>query len=872
MLKLVSASRKVRGVLIAVVSMLLLSVLFWFWSKSQPTASQQRLVQVGLYENEPKVYRDDEGRPAGLFVELLNEMAVHEGWQLQWQDCEWSQCLSLLENGTLELMPDVAWSEERARQFDFHDIPVTQAWSQFYTHEVSDIPRSFEELEGERISLLDGAIQESALVEIMQERRLDFEPVMADTQEEVFRLVGQGTADAGIANNFFGSRHAPRFGLVDTPVTFDQMSLFFAAPSGQQAEVLDTVDRYLLAWRLDPDSLYYSALREAMTTPPQGILPGWLRSLMLATLVLAPVLLGLVLFLRWRIQQSTRLLRQANQRLEHVMDRSPVIIYSLRGSSFTLDWISRNVERILGFLPAQAQVSGWWTRHLHEDDRPDAIRALSRVQEHGHYRHEYRIHDAAGYIHYMQDELHLVKGDPASGEEDEIVGSLTDMTDIYEQEERLSYLANFDHLTGLPNRSRFKEQLVDMLRHARINGGALCVLLVDLDRFRNVNESLGNLMGDSALIEYARRIRETLGKHEILGRFSADEFCVCLQLPRYEEALIARRLDTLLQSLRQPVSLDDQTVVMTASIGLCCFPRFGRNSEDLINMAEQAMFEAKNRGGDAYYEYHEQVQQDTFRRFQLENDLRLALEGDQLEVFYQPQVSMPAGALVGVEALVRWHHPQLGLVPPSQFVPIAENTGMIVALDQWVMQQACRQLRSWDAVGLNVPKVSVNVTAADLEGNLLLETVSNALTEYGLSAGRLEVEITESMLMKVPGQAISLLKRLSNKGVGIAMDDFGTGYSNLAFLGSIPLDRLKLDRSFTRDIGVTERNDAIIRTIFSLARSLELDIVAEGVETLAQAQMLAHLGCDVGQGYYYSKPLAAVEIEPLLRRLQGVAG
>lgn len=259
MVKLMSPSRNVRIALASVAILLLLSVLAWSWFTRGSGETHERVLQVGLYQNEPKIYRDEAGRPAGLFADLLNEMAAREGWQLQWQDCEWSHCLTLLENGTLDLMPDVAWSEDRARRFDFHDIAVTQAWSQVYIHEISDIPRSFEDLAGGRIAVLDGAIQENALMTVMQERELDFQPLMADSQEDVFRLVAQGAADAGITNNFFGSRHAPRFGLVDTPITFDHTSLFFATASGQQADVLEAVDDFLLMSRSNPESLYYRA-------------------------------------------------------------------------------------------------------------------------------------------------------------------------------------------------------------------------------------------------------------------------------------------------------------------------------------------------------------------------------------------------------------------------------------------------------------------------------------------------------------------------------------------------------------------------------------------------------------------------------------
>ena len=843
-----------------------LCFVFWPWN----SVSDGPVIRVGLYENEPKIFSDEAGRPRGLFVELLTEIARQEGWQLQWVSCEWTQCLDQLESGDLQLMPDVAWSEERALRFDFHSLAVSQAWSQFYTSQVNNIPRSLEELAGQRIAVLRGAIQEAELQELLAEMDIPYTPVMATSQQDAFRLVGAGEADIAVANNFFGGRNSSVFQLVETPITFNQVSLYYTAARGESASLLNTIDRYLLDWRADPDSLYYLSLRQAITTPLQLMIPLWLKSTVLAGGALTLLLLLFVSILRWQVKQRTRQLQESGQRLQHLLDCSPVIIYSLRGSSLQSAWFSSNIERILGYKPRAALVQGWWVRHLHVEDRDEAIRVFNQIREKKHLRHEYRFLDANGNVRFLRDEMEFIAGDPSAGIEDEVVGSLTDVTVNYEQEERLSYLANYDHLTSLANRSQFTQRLSVMLREVPRKNQSVSLVFIDLDRFKNVNESLGSMLGDRVLLECAHRIANVCGPRDLVARVSADEFCLCLQ--HGPEENIENRLHRLLDKIREQIRVDGQPVILTASIGVSNYPRDGSNSEELMNMAEQAMYAAKARGGDCYYYYHSELQKNTFQRFQLENDLRRAIAGQQLQLHYQPQVNLLTGKLTGVEALVRWNHPKLGMIPPSQFIPIAEDTGIIFALDNWVLNEACRQLGEWDRQGLTVPTVSVNVTAAEIESETLLENVMAALDHSSLAPQRLEIEITESMIMRAPQQAIGLLKKLARFGVAIAMDDFGTGYSNLSYLGSLPLHRLKLDQSFVQEIGSNESHDAIIKTIILMAGSLNLSIIAEGIETEEQAHFLRQQGCHLGQGYYYARPQKAADIHELLSRLVAVPG
>lgn len=692
--------------------------------------STPRTVRVGVYENAPKIYHDRNGVPDGLFIQLLREIARQEDWRLIFVPCEWARCLEQLSNGELDLMPDVAISEERRARFDYHATPVAHSWSQVFTHPDA-IVLSPSDLAGQRIAVLRAAVQVQPLERILATHEVDHTLVSVDSLIDGFEAVLDGRADAVVSNSFFAGRHNVDYGLRETPIVFNPASLYFAVAKGRNGDLLEPIDHHLRLWRQDTGSIYYEALKQTMAEPPRVIIPHAVRWGLAIVLGLLLLFMLMSVSLRWQVRQRTA---------------------------------------------------------------------------------------------------------------------------------QLSFLTHHDQLTELPNRVLLYDRLDHALQRARREETLLALLLVDLDRFRNVNDTLGHLQGDALLQQVAQRMGDVIRPGDTLARVGGDEFMLLLEdlTGVHQVSAMAHKL---LQCLPSHLPIADHQPMMTGSLGISLYPTDGRDIDTLVKHAELALYEAKHKGRNTFCFFDAALSAGVLERLELETALRGAIARNELLLHYQPQIDMASGRMVGVEALVRWQRPGVGLVPPGVFIPLAEESGLIVDIGNWVLLEACRQMMDWERRGLWVARVAVNLSVPEIKEHVLVEQVAGALRESGLAGERLELEVTESTIMHDPDQAAVILNDLKALGVSLAVDDFGTGYSGLAYLKRLPLDRLKIDRSFVQDIGASSSDEAICRAVIGLARSLGLDTVAEGVERREQVDFLRHEGCEIGQGYLYGRPVSAEDFQ-----------
>jgi len=450
------------------------------------------------------------------------------------------------------------------------------------------------------------------------------------------------------------------------------------------------------------------------------------------------------------------------------------------------------------------------------------------------------------------------------------VGVFLDLSPIRRSEQKLLHLAHHDPLTDLPNRTLFLARLEHALSLSAREGGSGAVLFLDLDRFKDVNDSLGHPTGDRLLCAVAERLRPCLRESDTLARLGGDEFLLLLETAATPEraAVVAEKL---LEQLAAPFPLDDRSeVYVGASIGICLYPADGDNATTLIQHADSALYQAKAAGRHTFRFYSEAQTRQADARLALEAALRRGLEKEEFLLYYQPQVDLRTASLEGVEALVRWRLPGGELVPPARFIPLAEETGLILPLGEWVLRQACRQMQQWVARGLPIRRVAVNLSSRQFRQADLLQRINAILAETGLAPRYLELEITESLLMDNSAQVDAKLEALEAMGIRLAIDDFGTGYSSLSYLKRFPLHTLKLDRSFIRDIADDPVSSNIVASIIELGQHLDMDILAEGVETDQQRGILLQNGCRTCQGYLFSHPLPAEELEA--RWLQAAAG
>ena len=453
----------------------------------------------------------------------------------------------------------------------------------------------------------------------------------------------------------------------------------------------------------------------------------------------------------------------------------------------------------------------------------------------------------------------------SAGQPKYLIAVVEDITERKHYAEQLAYQANYDALTGLPNRSLLADRLKQAIAHSLRTGRPMALLLLDLDRFKVINDSLGHGTGDALLKEMAQRLTTSLRKEDTVARLGGDEFVILItEVARIAD--IAHVAEKLLDKLSMPMCLLKQELFMTGSIGISLYPQDGEHEETLLKNADTAMYAAKRRGCNGFQFYTREMNARARESLKMEAHLRRAVERGELVLHYQPRVELASGQVVGVEALLRWHRPESGMVSPAEFIPLAEETGLILPLGEWVLQAACRQASAWVEQGLPAISVAVNLSARQFHSQNLANLCQRALREAGLEPGYLDLELTESAVMQNVEEAIATLQELKAIGLRLAMDDFGTGYSSLSYLKRLPIDSLKIDQSFVRNITTDPDDAAIAVTVIAMAHTLKLRVIAEGVETKQQLDFLRAYGCHEAQGYYLSRPLPATEVTSLLRK------
>ncbi|BAQ78089.1 phosphodiesterase DibA [Pseudomonas sp. St29] len=446
------------------------------------------------------------------------------------------------------------------------------------------------------------------------------------------------------------------------------------------------------------------------------------------------------------------------------------------------------------------------------------------------------------------------------GELTHYVAVFSDISAIKDSEHELAHLAHHDPLTDLPNRLLFTDRAEQALASAQVHKRGCAMLMIDLDHFKMINDSLGHNVGDQLLKAVAERLGDLSGQGITLARLGGDEFAVlaesCPQL--VQAAALAQRI---IDGLKEPFLLGEQQVVINASIGISLFPSDALSASQLLRNADAALFKAKSAGRNGYALYTEELTAHAQQRVEIAFELRRALEQQELRVYYQPVHDLETSHLIGVEALVRWEHPQRGLVSPAEFIPIAERTGMIAEIDAWVMQQACRQMCQWQADGVTLSFIAVNVSTRLFARSELYQKVAQVLHDTGLDPAYLELEVTESAVMDDPEVALEQMHRLRELGIRLAIDDFGTGYSSLLRLKRLPVQKLKIDQGFVAGLPFDEDDAAISRVIIALAQSMGMQVHAEGIEQAEQARFLLEHGCDLGQGYWFGRPMPAEQLD-----------
>jgi diguanylate cyclase (GGDEF)-like protein/PAS domain S-box-containing protein len=538
-------------------------------------------------------------------------------------------------------------------------------------------------------------------------------------------------------------------------------------------------------------------------------------------------------------------------------------------------WWSEGIRTLFGYPNGGVRVEGeWWKGRIHPEDEERVSSSVQAFLEGNakFWSDEYHYRRADDSYALVIDRAFILRDD--EGKAVRMIGSMMDITERRRAEEKINYLAYYDPLTGLPNRTLFEDRLPQALSLAKRNEQMVAVMLLDLDRFKSINDTLGHTAGDWLLRDVAERLTRCLRGSDTVARFSGDGFSLLLpQISSREDASrIAKRAQknaleiaqNVLEVLKAPFRLDGHELYITASMGIGLYPNDGKDPQTLLKNAGAALNSVKAQGGNSYQFYTGSLNANAVEQLNLESGLRRALEREEFVLHYQPQVDIGSGRIVGVEALLRWQSPELGFVSPSDFISLAEKNGLIVPIGEWTLRTACLQNRLWQQEGLPPIRVSVNISPRQFDQPNLMATVSRILKESGLDPQYLEFELTEGSIMKNAERAIVTLHKLKEMKIQIAIDDFGSGYSSLSYLKRFPIDRLKIDRSFVSEATSDPTDAAIIMAIIALGQNLKLKVIAEGVETEEQLRFLRLLRCDEMQGYLFSKPLPAEALKQLI--------
>ncbi|MBD1827330.1 EAL domain-containing protein [Microcoleus sp. FACHB-61] len=562
--------------------------------------------------------------------------------------------------------------------------------------------------------------------------------------------------------------------------------------------------------------------------------------------------------------QSEEKLRKSEERF-HLLTRATndaVWDFDLLKNEY---WLSKEFEKVFGYKLNETQtieLESWWL-NIHPEERERVMSSFNATMNSDAqcWSEEYSFHRADGGYVFVLDRGYIIRNE--SGKAVRAIGTMMDITQRKQAEEIIRYQAVYDQLTGLPNRILFNERLLASLKKAKKTQKMLAVMFLDLDRFKKINDTLGHAAGDRLLEGFAGRISDTLRSTDTVARWGGDEFTVLLpEINCLEDAV--KTAQRIFNNLKPAFKLEEQAFHVSSSIGIALYPDDGEDAETLVKNADAALYRAKEMGRNNYQLYTSTINPQGSQLLTIENRLHEALEEGEFEIFYQPKVNITTWRIQGMEALLRWQHPELGLVTPATFIPIAEENGLIVPIGEWVLQTACTQNKAWqDALHPDL-RIAVNVSARQFQQFNLLEMVANCLEKSGLEPQYLELEITETTAMQDVDYTTKVLKELQNLGVQIALDDFGTGYCSLNYLKKFPLNILKIDRSFVNELTTDPCERAIANAVATLGRDLNLSVVAEGVETKEQLECLRSLHCQEIQGHYFSPALSANDARKLL--------
>ncbi|WP_417435239.1 EAL domain-containing protein [Idiomarina abyssalis] len=836
-----------------------LLVIIFLLLAAAPLMAQDKTLKVGVYHNPPKIMFDEYGKLSGIHGELLMVVAERHNWQLLPVECDWEQCLTFLQQGKIDILPDVAKNDARAQWAEFHEEAALLSWSQLYAAKNEKIT-SLLDLNNKRVAVLKGSVQESYLQQLIESFELKSELYPVESFSEGFDAVLTGKANAVATNQFFGNQQVVDRSVQMTPIMFLPSELFFAVSQQSSSDILTTIDNELKRLKADENSVYYQIIERWSSQQKAVSVPFYVWWIIAALVLLAVGVLFFNQLLRRKVADKTKALAQSKYRLNTILDSVEAYIY-IKDKDLRYQYANWQVLKL--FKLELEDIIGKTDYDLFDKTTADQLKSYdSKVLESGHRLAQGEVNNLPGEKEIHQFWSVKVPLFDSTNQVIGLCGISTDISEYQNMKEEIQSLAYFDPLTGLANRRFMLERLNEEFDLYQSGGGDGVLVMLDIDHFKKINDSFSHDTGDELLILFGQRLESELRQADNAGRLGSDEFMVLLKSEKgqslRDDSNLRQRLQVLLERLGEPYKLGGSLESVSVSMGITLFSD-AQSPGDLMQAADLALSQAKDVNASKLQFFNTGIQREFNYRQQLITALRKAIKSESLEIYLQPQYQQlsPDSALncLGFEALLRWCDEELGWVSPAEFIPLAESQGLMPDLHRLVLDQVLSSIPRLQRSALECGvRVAINVSASQFKAEGFVEDIEQRLLATGIPGELLELEVTESMLIDDIEHTANNMERLKALGVTFALDDFGTGYASLGYLKRLPLNSLKIDQSFIRDLHTNNSDEAIVRTVIALGNSLDLDIIAEGVETEEHLLKLQEMGCFRFQGYYFARP------------------
>lgn len=853
------------------------SLLFSLFPAPGNTVAGTKL-KIDLEQNPPLSFMNDQGKAGGILITLLEHIAKEEGWELEYVPASFNKCLENLQNREIDLMVTIALTPERAKIFDFNRVNVIANWGQLYASANTSI-QSYFDLSGKEVAVVSKDSHQQTFRTMLDRFGIKTHYIEVDNFADVFHLLENKQVDAGVVGRFYALQNEKNFkGIKPTPLIFNPIEVHYAVPKGMHANLLATLDQHLTNLQANKSSFYYQTLDNWLGLIGQRGLPHWLQLSFISTAGIILLLLFFNLALRSRVKSRTKhleleilernraekSLRASEHKYRELVENANSIILRMDCNGNIL-FFNEFAEQFFGFKQAEIigrNVVGTIVPKRDSDghDLRRMIEQICRTPEAFTHNENENICKSGKRIWVSWTNKPLFG---TNGEWEGVLAVGQDITQRKRYEADLVRQATYDPLTNLPNRSLLADRLTHAILRANRRNVELSVMLLDLDNFKIINDTMGHSVGDQLLIIVAKRLESLHVKVDTIARLGGDEFVI---LHDNQDGIksAARLAEEILQLFSTPFHIAGHEFFISISLGVALYPNDGQNIDILLKHADVAMYHAKKQGKNNYQFFTPDINKDLHKRMATETQLRRALEREEFLVYYQPQIDIQNRTICGMEALLRWQPTGEHIVFPNEFIPILEETGLIVPIGEWILKTACQQAKAWTDAGWPSFTLSVNISARQFQQPNLDMKILQILKETGLNPTHLCLELTETMLMQNTEEVISKMHALRHAGIKLAIDDFGTGYSSLSYLQRMPINQLKIDRSFIATPHKNLNNSIIINTILSMAHCLNIDVVAEGVETEQQLRSLSAQNCKQIQGYYFSTPLPSDKFNQVL--------